>query len=451
MKGVDLKTIAAAVGGSLPFGGDDRVVSGVCTDNRKVAGGELFVALKGERFDAHAFAQSALEAGAAGVFVENTECTESAEGTILVGNTLTALQRLARWWRAELGLPVIGLTGSNGKTSTKDFTKAVVGTRYRIRATVGNLNNHIGVPLSVLSLEEGDEVGIFEMGMNHPGEIAPLCEIAKPHIGIITNIGTAHIEYMGSRDAIAEEKGALARSLPEVGTLLVPVSCDYMPYLVERTRAQVVGVGNGRGDVRAEEIDGSSGTMSFQLVFEGEGKAQVHLKVAGRHMVTNALLAAAAGRALGIGVEDAAKGLTEAVLTSGRLRAFQAEGVKVFDDTYNANPDSMRAGLETLAEASVGEGGRRFAVLGRMAELGEHAEREHKALGESVAGMGIGLLAVGEGAEGIAEGAGGNFYFAEKEQAAKWLSENLKEGDAVLFKGSRAAAIEEVMNLVFTD
>ncbi|MBK1835302.1 UDP-N-acetylmuramoyl-tripeptide--D-alanyl-D-alanine ligase [Roseibacillus ishigakijimensis] len=452
MRNLSLAEIAEAIGGDLPNGGGERVVTaGVSTDTRTLAGGELFVALRGERFDGHDYLEKAFAAGVVGALAECEDSVPHQEGVILVRDTLLALQRLACWWRRLLEIPVVGLTGSNGKTSTKDFTRSVLSQRFQVRATRGNLNNHIGVPLSVLSLTEEDEVGVFEMGMNHPGEIAPLCEIARPHLGIITNIGTAHIEYMGSRDAIAEEKGALARALPEVGTLFVPAACPYLDYFRDRTRAEVVAVGNGRGEVRAEEIDGSGDTMRFTLVLEGEGRIPVNLPVAGRHMVTNALLAAAVGRALGLTLAEIARGLEATELTSGRLRSFQKNGITILDDTYNANPESMRAGLETLAERRPGPGGRHFAVLGKMAEIGATAPQEHHALGEFAAARGVRVVSVGGEARGISQGAASDRHFDTRDEAARWLAQELHEGDVVLFKGSRTAAIENVIKALFPD
>lgn len=450
MRDITLAELAAAVAGDLPNGGGDLIVSaGVSTDTRSLSGGELFVALRGDRFDGHDYVVSALEAGAVGALVDSVEGAGGQSGLIVVPDTLVGLQRLARWWRMELAIPVVGLTGSNGKTSTKDFTRSVLSQRFQVRATQGNLNNHIGVPLSVLSLTEEDEVGVFEMGMNHSGEIAPLCQIALPHVGIITNIGSAHIENLGTRDAIAEEKGALARSLPEVGSLVLPASCEYLNYFRDRTKAEVIAVGNGRGEVRAEEIDGTGEGMKFILVFEGEGRAAVELSVAGRHMVTNALLAAAVGRLLGLSVEEVAQGLRETELTSGRLRSFKANGITVLDDTYNANPESMRAGIETLAERTAGPKGRHFAVLGMMAEIGETAPQEHFSLGQFAAERQVQVVSVGPEAKLISEGAKGSRHFDAREQAAHWLSKELKAGDVVLFKGSRMAAVEQVMKQIF--
>ena len=301
-----IQTICDATGGILVSGnGDAMVVAGVSTDTRSLPEGCLFVALVGENFDAHDFLAKSVEGGAAAMLVSRVpEDLEAGERAVIqVDDTLLALQRLARWYRDKLGLVVVGITGSNGKTTVKDFTRSVLGQQFEVNATKGNLNNHIGVPLTILSTDEKAEVIVVEMGMNHPGEIAPLCEIVRPHLGIITNVGTAHIEHLGSRDAIAEEKGALARCLPEVGTLLVTAGCDYANYYQDRTLARTVTVGNGRGMVRAEALVFDKNGASFNLVVEGQGQSQVRVNVVGRHMVNNALLAAGAGAsALYVGV-----------------------------------------------------------------------------------------------------------------------------------------------------
>ncbi|HEX5791493.1 MAG TPA: Mur ligase family protein, partial [Luteolibacter sp.] len=306
--------------------------------------------------------------------------------------------------------------------------------------------NHIGVPLTVLSAEPDPGAAVWEMGINHSGEIAPLCEIARPRYGIITNIGTAHIEFLGSRDAIAEEKGALARALPEDGILFLPATCDYHSYLRQRTRASIVSVGNGRGAVRAEQPVFEAERTIFQLVIDGAGSVEIELPVAGRHMVTNALLAAATGWKLGVPLEQIAAGLADVKLTSGRLRRYRSGEVEIIDDTYNANPESMIAAIDTLAELPVS--GRRFIVLGRMGELGKYAAEGHLKVGRHAKARGLRLLAVGEGAQGIAEG-GGAPHLESFDQAAGWLRTEVRPGDVVLFKGSRLAAVDTLMNSVF--
>jgi UDP-N-acetylmuramoyl-tripeptide--D-alanyl-D-alanine ligase len=410
----------------------------------------VFFALQGENFDGDAFAKAALDKGAAAVVVQKWDgglTTDAA--VIVVPDTLLALQKLAHWWRKQLEIPVVAITGSNGKTSTKDFTAAVLSRKFRVSATRGNLNNHIGVPLTVLSTRPDHTAAVWEMGMNHSGEIAPLCEIARPKYGIITNIGSAHIEFLGSRDAIAEEKGMLARALPADGILFLPAICDYHEYLRQRTKATIIPVGNGRGLVRAEDLHFGADGTSFTLVIEGEGTAAVSLPVPGRHMVTNALLAAGAGWKLGIPVGEIAAGLSSATLTGGRLHRYDCRGVTVIDDTYNANPESMAAAIETLADTPVHNGARRIIVLGRMGELGTHAPAAHLRTGELAARRELTVIAVGEGAEGIARGANGAPHFPVLDDAAKWLAREVKPGDVVLFKGSRTATVEKVMNAAF--
>ncbi len=451
MKPITARQISDILGAYVAAGNPDALVlGGVSTDTRTLQPGSVFFALQGENFDGDAFAKAALDKGAAAVVVQKWEgglTTDAA--VIVVPDTLLALQRLAHWWRKQLEIPVVAITGSNGKTSTKDFTAAVLSRKFHVSATRGNLNNHIGVPLTVLATRPDHTAAVWEMGMNHSGEIAPLCEIARPKYGIITNIGSAHIEFLGSRDAIAEEKGMLARALPADGILFLPAICDYHEYLRQRTKATIIPVGNGRGLVRAEDLHfGADGTR-FTLVIEGEGTAAVSLPVPGRHMVTNALLAAGAGWKLGIPVGEIAAGLSSATLTGGRLHRYDCRGVTVIDDTYNANPESMAAAIETLADTPVHNGARRIIVLGRMGELGTHAPAAHLRTGELAVRRELTVVAVGEGAEGIARGANGAPHFPVLDDAAKWLAREVKPGDVVLFKGSRTATVEKVMNAAF--
>jgi UDP-N-acetylmuramoyl-tripeptide--D-alanyl-D-alanine ligase len=444
--------IAEILGAPVAAGdAQTRVDGGVSTDTRKLPAGSVFFALRGENFDGDAFAPAALAAGAAVVVVHRWESAPPpATAVIVVPDTLLALQMLALWWRRQLDIPVVGITGSNGKTSTKDFTAAVLSRRFNVSATRGNLNNHIGVPLTVLATTAEHSAAVWEMGMNHAGELAPLCEISRPKYGIITNIGTAHIEFLGSREAIAEEKGTLARALPQDGILFLPATCDFHEYFRQRTHASIVSVGNGRGVVRSENIRFEAEGTRFSLAIDGCQPAEVWLPVPGRHMVTNALLAAAVGWKLGLSPEEIAEGLAGSALTSGRLRRFESRGVTVIDDSYNANPESMAAAIETLAETPVATGARRIIVLGRMGELGPHAPAAHEETGRLAASRGLMLLAVGEGARGIATGAGDAPYFSDLDEAAAWLAHEVKAGDLVLFKGSRAAAVERVMNAVFS-
>lgn len=459
MKTYPVQTLCDAMGGQLVAGdGATLIEGGVSTDTRTIPASALFIALAGENFDAHDFLEKAVDVGAAALVVSRVpEGFDTSSCVVVqVPDTLIALQRLACWYRTQLDVVVVAITGSNGKTSTKDFTAAVLEQRYQVHATKGNLNNHIGLPLTVLSADEDDDVLILEMGMNHAGEIAPLCAIARPHIGIITNIGTAHIEFLGSRAAIAEEKGALARSLPEVGTLLVTAGCDFAEYFQARTQGRTISVGNGRGLVRAESLHLTEGGSEFTLTVDDAEGVSVELAVSGKHMVNNALLAAGAGWALGLTPDELACGLEAARLTSGRLRFFKCDGITVFDDTYNANPDSVRAAIDVVAEQVTHNGNTRTIVLGMMGELGRFADEMHREVGAYAAQQKVRVVSVGSEAARIAEGARDRGaeaveHFDDYAEAASWLKETLHAGDVVLFKGSRTAAVEKIMNEVFPE
>ena len=444
MKTYPLQQLVNAMSGSLLQGGEDCVISaGVSTDTRSIPKGALFFALKGENFDAHQFLVQAAGSGAAALVVQDDSNLPDGIPIVLVKDTLEALQALAKWYRVELGIPVVAITGSNGKTSTKDFTRSVLSQKFRVNATLGNLNNHIGLPLTVLATAKDDEVGVFEMGMNHSGELAPLCGIGQPNVSIITNVGTAHIEHLGSRDAIALEKGTVARALKEEGTLLVPGDCDYVDDFRASTPAKVITVGDGSiraGNIKVEE----SGSV-FDLVIDGLGTTRTSISVSGHHMISNALLAAGAGFVLGLSLDEISAGLEKAELTSGRLRHYQSNGVTVIDDTYNANPESVIAALETLANLP-GDGSR-IAALGMMAELGEHALEAYPRIGSSARELGVTLVTVGEEARKY----GADHHFTTHEEAAPWLSGEVSPGDVVLFKGSRMAAMERVMKLTFPE
>jgi UDP-N-acetylmuramoyl-tripeptide--D-alanyl-D-alanine ligase len=452
--GATIQQISAAIGADCAVPSMAEV-AGVSTDTRTLRPGDLFIALRGDRFDGHAFVAAAVQAGAAAVVVEQQAAVAISGGVpvLRVADSLLALQRLARWHRDRLGLAVVAITGSNGKTSTKDFTAAALAQRLRVTATRGNLNNHIGLPLSVLAARADDQAAVWELGMNHPGELAPLCQIARPRIGIITNIGTAHIEFLGSRDGIAEEKSAIARALPADGTLVVPAGCEFAGYFRQRTSAKVLPVGNGRGLVRAEGLVFDHGMACFTLVIEGHERVEVRLGVDGRHMVTNALLAAGAASVLGLSAAEIAAGLATARLAGGRLTRSERRGVLILDDSYNANPESMAAAIETLAETAIGNGSQRIAVLGHMAELGAFAGEAHARIGRLAAERGVRVAAVGDQARAISEAAaaagGRSEYFATREQAAGWLAAAAVAGDVVLFKGSRTAAVEKILHSAF--
>lgn len=424
-------------------------VTRVLTDSRKAGPGDVFVALRGERFDAHDFVPQVAAAGAAAVVVAEVRADwqlPAGCAVIEVSDTLAALQDLARGYRAWHQPLVVGLTGSNGKTSTKDLAAAILSRRFQTRATLGNLNNHIGVPLTLLALEEGDECAIVEMGMNHAGEIKTLVDIAQPDAAVLTNVGMAHIEHLGSRDAIAWEKATLPANVPADGVVILPAGDAYTPLIARHCQAQVLTAGLGSGDVRAFDLSATDEGTRFQLDFAGE-TVDTFLPVLGEHMVGNAALAAALGWSLGVAPADIAAALASARLSAGRMQVFQSAGVRFINDSYNANPDSVIAALRTLASGSARA---RYAVLGRMGELGAIAEVEHRRVGSAAAELGLdGVFAVGTvEAAWIAEGAKGCPLvrcFADHTACAQALRELVCEGDAVLVKGSRSSAMENVL------
>src|SRR5437773_4624447 len=363
-------------------------------------------------------------------------------------DTLQAYQALAANYRKSLSLRVVAITGSNGKTTTKDFTAAVLSRRFRVTKTEGNFNNHVGLPRTVLEATAQDEIAVWEIGMNHPGEVAALARLAVPDVAMITNIGVAHIEFMGSREAIAEEKGALVEAVSADGTVILNADDPFTKGIAARARTKVILAGTTDGTIRASEISQTENGTDFTIL-EGAHRCRAQLPVPGLHMVQNALLAVAAGRVFGLSLEDCAAGLIAAPLAKARLQIKQIGGVEFIDDSYNANPDSMKAALRTLVELDAD--GKRIAVLGEMRELGSESEHGHREVGETAATFGVDqLITIGDAAELIAEGAraaGLNKVSSAQStsEAAKLLSEMVEPGDLVLIKGSRAARTEEVI------
>ena len=444
-----VETLTRWAAGSLVSGNPTATVTVVCTDSRALKAGDLFLALRGENFDGHTFVAQAAAAGAVGAVVEDVPADLPADFAVIkVADTLRALQEIAAQYRKTLELQVVGITGSNGKTSTKDLTAAVLSERFQVTRTEGNFNNHIGLPLTLLRARSSDQIGVFEIGMNHPGEIAPLARIAAPDIAIITNIGVAHIEFMRTREAIAEEKGRLAEALQPSGTVILSAEDDFSRSIAARTKADAVFCGIETGDVRATDLRPEFGGTKFRLQTDGRSM-EAELPIPGLHMIRNALLAVAAGRAFGMSLEECAAGLRKIRLTKGRLEQKTIRGIHVLDDSYNANPDSMAAALRTLM--GLPATGARIAVLGRMGELGAESEKGHRAVGETAAELGVDcVITVGEEAAITAEAAknGGVsqvLQFPNIEEAARSLQAMAKPGDLVLVKGSRTARMERIV------
>jgi UDP-N-acetylmuramoyl-tripeptide--D-alanyl-D-alanine ligase len=450
MNRLSIFQIAEFAGASVSAGDGNASINKVSTDSRTLKRGELFVALRGENFDGHKFVAAAVKAGAAGVIVDLSWSGKTAESIaiIRVQDTLQAYQKLAANYRKSLPLRVLAITGSNGKTSTKDFAAAVLGRRFHVTKTEGNFNNHVGLPRTMLEATSRDEVAVWEIGMNHPGEVAALAKLAAPDAAIITNIGIAHIEFMGSRDAIAVEKGALAEAIGPQGSVILNADDPLTKKIAARTRAKVIFAGTTAGTIQAGEITQSSDGSDF-TIHEGAHRCRAQLPVPGLHMVQNAILAVAAGRVFGLSLEESAAGLAAAPLTKARLQIKEIHGVKFIDDSYNANPDSMKAALRTLVELDVD--GKRIAVLGEMRELGDESERGHREVGETAAELGVDqLIAIGEMGTAIAEAAqkaGLEKAAAVRStnEAAEILADIAAPGDLVLIKGSRATRTELVI------
>lgn len=457
MIALTLAEVAEAVGGRPPAGADDARVTGAVTiDSRSVAPGDLFVALPGERVDGHDFLGAAAAAGAVAAL---TTRDDDALPCVVVDDPVAALGRLAAAVHARLvrsGLVTLGITGSSGKTSTKDLLGQVLATAGATVSPPGSFNNDIGLPLTVLSADASTRFLVLEMGARGVGHIARLCAVAAPRIGVVLNVGSAHLGEFGSPEGIARAKGELVEALPDDGTAVLNADDPRVIGMAPRTRARVLttgregGWGGGTADVRATGVVlDDAGRASFTLVAAGE-EHPVALQVIGEHQVANAL--SAAGAALAAGMTPAA---VAAALSAARVRSRwrmevtrRPDGVTVVNDAYNANPESMRAALAALAGMA---GTRRIAVLGGMAELGPGAADEHERLGRDAVAAGIDLVvAVGPDAVGIATGARaagardgeGSVHVPDRAAARELLSEVLVPGDVVLVKASRAHGLE---------
>lgn len=458
MTSITLEQLIAATGAQTVSTGSRAITAGLTTDSRAITPGCIFLALSGERFDGNTFAADASRHGAAAVVVSRLDGSYDPACSVLqVPDTLAALQALASWWRGELEpLHVVGLTGSSGKTSTKDMCLSVLSQRYRTTATKGNLNNHIGVPLSILATPQGTQAAVWEMGMNHAGELAPLCAMTRPRIGIITTIGSAHMEYLGSREAIAQEKCTVARSLPADGWMIYPAGDDFAGMIAAQSTGRPLPVGHHDSAVRASDVHSDALGTRYMLHIDGLGSTVITLPIPGAHMVSNSLLAAAAGWKLGCTLPQIAAGLSAAHLTRGRLACHQVRDFTVVDDTYNANPESMKAALETVAALRGPK--RHIAVLGKMGELGEGGIAAHADMGWCAASLGYAAVVVvgpdcaetnalcAAAAESIPA-----LLVQTPAEAAAALRPMLQPGDAILFKGSRSAGMERSMYELFPE
>ena len=422
--------------------GNQATAASVVADSRAVSANTAFVAIRG----GHGFVGDAFAAGAPFAIVEDRSCVPDGTNAVVVGDTVDALMRIAAGVRARmLDVDVIGITGSTGKTLTKDFIAAVMSQRSRVHATPNSFNAEIGVPLTLLGASDDVEVLVVEVAARRQGEIAELCEIVRPRVGVITGIGAAHIEIFGSRDAIAATKSELLTSLPADGVAIVPSTDDFLDTLASSTDARLSTVGPG-GHVRyrADRVDEQGRTHG--RVWLAGNAADVVLPVPGRALMRNAALAMAVGQAFGVDPALAAAGIADAPLSAWRMQLEQVGGWTVVNDAWNSNPTSAASALHTVAELAAGRP--MWAVLGRMAELGDLTEDAHRRLGRLAAALGYaGVIVVGEAAAGIADGAGPIAQRVDSlAEAAGAVGECVPDGAVIVVKASRVAGLEKLVD-----
>jgi UDP-N-acetylmuramoyl-tripeptide--D-alanyl-D-alanine ligase len=448
--------VAEATGGRLAAGSPSQVFTEVSTDTRTITPGALFVALRGERFDAHAFVATSVAAGAVGVLV-SAPPDAPVEGAvvIVVPDTLRALQALARAIRRASGARVIAITGSTGKTTTKEVTADLLSARYRVFRNRGNLNNHVGLPVSLLELVERPDLAVVELGMNHEGEIRTLVHIAEPDVRVWTNVGDAHVGHFGSREAVARAKAEILDGATEATLVVSNADDPLVAAHVRRSPARQVTFGFGEhANVRATEVEDQGFDGTSAAIQTAHGPVRLKVPLAGRAQLTNVLAATAVALEFGIApdaIEERVAAL-EPVARRGMIRV-APNGARVVDDSYNASPAAVHAMLAALAATPVR--GRRVAVLGEMLELGSASRQLHEACGRAAAAAGVRELVVigGEAADGLAAGAiaGGMpraqiRRFSDSGSAAGRIHEFVASEDLVLVKGSRGTRTDIVVD-----
>jgi UDP-N-acetylmuramoyl-tripeptide--D-alanyl-D-alanine ligase len=433
-----LDEVLAATAGSAQGGDPDTGFSSFHTDSREVEPGGLFFALRGAEMDGHRFVAAAAGRGAGGVVVDRFVNVEGPV-QILVGDTWHAFYDLARAVLDRVAPVVIGITGSNGKTSTKEMAAAAMATRFRTARTMGNLNTETGVPLTILRIPPETEVLVLEMGLQLPGDVARLAALARPRFGVVTNVGSVHIEFFGSREELVRSKGELLAALPVDGVAVINADDPSCPLLRSLAAAPVVTFGIESGDLRGEDyrpLRAGGGSMRVRGI-------DVRIGLSGRHQALNAMAALAVAEAAGVTIAEAAPALASVTIPQ-RLHAVSAPGgFTVVDDSYNASPESMLAAFEAVAEMS--RSGRLLAVLGEMRELGEIAETEHRRIGARAGEVfdSLSVLATGWGPT-LATAAGAEVV-DDREAAARWVRAHARPGDIVLVKASHGLALDELV------
>lgn len=449
-RGLDPNALALWAGGV--WRGAPGIITGVSNDTRTLQPGDLFFALQGEGGDGHDFAAAALAAGASGAVVAAGRIKSPPDGALLeVDDPRAALGRMASGYRGVLDPFIVGVTGSVGKTTVKEMIAAVLGAQAPVARTRGNWNNDIGLPLSLLAMKPVSKIGVFEIGMSHPGELAPLCGLLKPDWGVVTRIGPVHLEFFDSIEAIAAEKAVLLQNLPDDGIAFLNIGDPYYQILRKSARARVATVGIGAEADYSATIFDKNGRMAVK---ERDGEIwEAQLPLAGRHNAENALFACALGRERGIEPASIQAALSGVQSQPMRWEVSRLDDVRIINDAYNANPLSMRAALAAFADEPVAGG--RWLVLAGMRELGRFEVEAHEALGREVAsGAWAGLITVGERGVLIANAArnagmapGKIMVCRDHAHAAKVLKKIIRSGDAALFKASRGERLEKIIAL----
>lgn len=450
MASFKLKEIIPIVNGHLLKGDPEVTVTGINTDSRKIKKGQLFLALKGERFDGHQFLKEAVQAGASALLVMEETDIGGETPLIMTDDTLKALGAIARFHRQRFKVPVIGVTGSNGKTTTKDLIAAVLSQKYNIVKTEANYNNEIGLPLTLLEMDQTTQAVVVEMGMRGLGQIRNLASIAQPELGVITNVGQAHLELLGSEANIAKAKAELLESLPPNGIAVLNGDDPWirqMP-IPHQVRPLWFGLNDSGLDYQGVMLENNGEGILFQVISSAE-KFEIFLPLPGRLNVYNALAAIAIGRVLGLSIQEIKEGLAAPVMTGGRLKILNRNRLRIIDDTYNASPASIKAALEVLC--GFPGPGKKIAVLADMLELGKASMDSHFEVGAYAANLGVDqLLAYGQLARKYVEGftsitPGKAEYFSTKPEIIRAIKELARPGDSILIKGSRGMKMEEVV------
>lgn len=451
MQKLTINEIIEATGGVLVCGGECEITE-ITTDSRKAADGVLFIPLVGERFDGHDFAESALLSGAAAVVTHKDMAAIDGKTIVRVADTQKALADIARFYKQKYNVPTVSITGSVGKTTTKDIIHSVLSMKYNTLKTEGNFNNEIGLPLTVLRLEKETEAAVIEMGMSHFGEIERLASIAMPDVAVITNIGMSHIENLGSREGIFKAKTEVTKQFGKDNVLIVNGDDDFLSTTKGMGEYRVVyyGIKNPDNDVYAKDIvnKGIDGTEFVAVTPHGEMKITVNS--AGEHNVYNALAAICVGMEFDVPFEKIVEGIASFKLTAMRMSVEEKDGITVINDCYNASPDSIRAALKVLSSV---EDKRRVAILGDVLEMGDFAPDAHYALGADVKVCADVLITAGKNAEFIAKGAKDEkmaevYSFADTDTACEFAKEFIKQGDAALVKASRGMHFEKIYNAI---